>query len=638
MHIRSTTALWRPNVWADVDVCEATIVFEPTDLQASHESHHARLRAFLPEFADLDGAPSSDGRGAECHALVLSRLALTLQTIGRASVASFHRVMATSEPAVFRVAVEAIDQTFILRCLDEAVAILHALRDGRTPDIDAARARLIDHADDICLGPSTMLIVQAAEDREIPWQRLSDLSLVQLGQGRFQRRIWTAETDRTPAIAEAISRNKQLTKRLIGAAGVPVPRGRLVASPAEAWQAATDIGLPVVVKPLDGNHGRGVVLNLTTREEIEHAFGIALAEGRPGSLVMVEEFIPGVEHRLLVVGSRVVACARGENLFVTGDGIRTVEQLIEEELNSDPRRGRSETLPNKTIEIDDAVRMQLAQEGVTPETVPAAGRRVLVKRIGSHGCDVTDQVHPEIASVAVRAAHTVGLDIAGIDLVAADISKPVQPQGARVCEVNAGPQLLIHANPESGLGRPVGQEIIATLFAEGETGRIPIIVMLGMASPDAAIELERALRATGRAPGLACSLGTWITGTRCITADCSSPQAARDLLIAPDIDVAIFGLDWRRLAARGSPVDRIDVLVLGSFPDGDASDALDSSRAVVQAIATTVPMDGSIILAEAAPWVAPLAVATGRRIVRASDPVTTAAAAAAALTGRTTRS
>jgi cyanophycin synthetase len=531
---------------------------------------------------------------------------------------------------MFRAGIESLDPGLVAFCLHEAVTVLQTLGAGRLPDIDAIRSKLIDQADEVCLGPSTMLIVGAAEERGIPWRRLSDLSLVQLGHGRFQRRIWTAETDRTPAIAEAISRNKQLTKRLLDAAGIPVPRGKLVASPAEAWDAAMEIGLPAVVKPLDGNHGRGVFVGLTTREEVEYAFGVARAEARPHSPVMVEECIPGVEHRLLVINSRLVACARGEQLFVTGDGRHTVAQLIETQLNSDPRRGRSETLPNKSIELDDTVRLQIGREGLEPDSILAAGRRVLVKQTGSHCCDVTDEVHPEVAALAVRAARTVGLDVAGIDVVATDISRPLHAQGARICEVNAGPQLLIHADPGQGIVRPVGRTVVDMLFAPGETGRIPIIAMLGFPADDLTTDLEASLRAAGRSPAMTGPLGKWVAGIRCNSDDCSRVDDARAVLVSTDIDVAIFGLDWRSVAQNGSPVDRIDVLVLGPFPaDGvtaGPAGELDSPRAAVRALVAAVPTDAVILLAHAPSWARELLATRSPRGIDATEIVATVTA------------
>ena len=627
MEILRTRSLWRPNPWGAIDICEAIILVEPADTAASCDGLSKRLADLLPELRQF-APPAGAAEMPSAFPSLLCRLTLALQAAGRASRAGFQRVVATDETRVFRVGIEAVDRVLAAHCLHQAAAILRDLRDGASPDMAAIRTELVDHADDVCLGPSTMLIVAAAEERGIPWQRLGDQSLVQLGQGRFQRRIWTAETDRTSAIAESISRDKQLTKQLLEAAGVPVPRGRLVSTADEAWLAAREIGLPVVVKPLDGNHGRGVFLNLSTREEIEHAFAVAQDEARSDDRVIVEEFVSGKEHRLLVVASRVVACARAEPLFVTGDGHRTVVELIESQLNSDPRRGRSEAQPNKAIKIDDTVRLQLAQEGAAPESVLPAGQRVLVKRIGSHECDVTDQVHPDIATAAIRAARTVGLDIAGIDVVAQDIGRPMLEQGARVCEVNAGPQLLIHADPGAGTRRQVGHDIVDTLFAPGETGRIPIVAMLGCAD-EAAVELESILRTAGRTPALTCGRGKWIAGYRCATDDCSSVAAARGVLVAAEIDVAIFALAWRDIACSGSPAERIDVLVIGPLvetePEASRSDTIDSPRAVVQAMVQAVAPHGTIVLANAPAWVATIAEASGCHVVENGQAATAAA-------------
>lgn len=625
MEILQTRALLRPNVWGPIEACDAAVRVDASDVGLSCASLAARLHAMLPEFGRVPSPafPAADEPPGCGHVRLLCRLALALQLAGRESSARFSQVVPAGEPGVFRAGIEALDPALVVTCLHEAATLLRTLGAGGLPDIEAIRSKLVDHADEVCLGPSTMLIVGAAEERGIPWRRLSDLSLVQLGQGRSQRRIWTAETDRTPAIAEAISRNKQLTKRLLDAAGVPVPRGRLVASPAEAWHAAIEIGLPVVVKPLDGNHGRGVFVGLTTREEVEYAFGVARAEARLHSPVMVEECIPGVEHRLLVINSQLVACARGEQLFVTGDGRCTVAQLIETQLNTDPRRGRSETLPNKSIELDDTVRLQIAREGLEPESIPAAGRRVLVKQTGSHCCDVTDEVHPEVAALAVRAARTVGLDVAGIDVVATDISRPLLAQGARICEVNAGPQLLIHADPGQGVVRAVGRTIVDMLFAPGETGRIPIIAMLGFPADAATTDLEASLRAAGRSPAMTGPLGKWVAGIRCGSDDRSRVDDARTVLVSTDIDVAIFDLDWRSVAKSGSPVDRIDVLVLGPFPDDAATAApageLDSPRAAVRTLIAAVPTDAVILLAGAPEWARGLLATRSPRVIHVTE-------------------
>lgn len=537
--------------------------------------------------------------------MVFAQTALTLQGLARSPEVREYRVVATCEPSLFRVALGATDPRLIARCAREAVELLTGLRGDEPVEAAALVAGLVDYADDVCIGPSTMLIVSAARKRGIPHRRIGDLSLIQFGQGRFQRRIWTAETDRTPAIAEAISRNKQLTKQLLRCSGVPVPEGGVAQDVEAAWRLAERIGapdVPVVVKPLDGNHGRGVFLNLRTRAEIESIFPHAAAEG---SAVIVERFVTGVEHRLLVVGDRMVACSRGEYAIVTGNGRENVRGLIESQLNSDASRGTSETLPNSAIEIDATVVAQLAQEGFTPESVPPEGIEVLVKRMGTHGPDVTDEVHPEIAAAAVRAAQAVGLDIAGVDLVAEDVSRPLAEQGAMVCEVNAGPQLLIHAHPRGGKGRPVGQAIVERLFPEGDAGRIPVLGVMGKGADETVRLLAGMLTAAGYDPGLTCAAGGWVSGWRTSTRNQANSPAARDLMSAVTINAAVCELDWRSVCEFGVPVDRFDVLVLLPESDPDPVDPADldrveSPREAFLACLKGISKRGCVVLVEGA--------------------------------------
>jgi cyanophycin synthetase len=359
----------------------------------------------------------------------------------------FGQTRETSQRGVYRMVFRARDEAVARAALTEAHALLLAAirqREGAASfDVPAAVARLVEQIDRSYLGPSTASIVAAATDRGIPHLRLNEGNLVQLGQGRRQRRIWTAETDRTSAIAGNIAHDKDLTKTLLASCGVPVPEGQVVDSPESAWEAAQEIGLPVVVKPSDANHGRGVSLDLSERADIEKAFSVAEAEG---SEVMVERYVLGDEHRLLVVGGRVVAAARGESLSVVGDGRSTVEQLIDSQLNSDPRRGEAEEFPLETIRLDrePVMRLLLERQGLSGDAVPAAGRRVMVQRNGNVAIDCTDEVHPEVAHAVTLAARVVGLDVAGVDLVAQDIGRPLQAQGGAVVEVNAGPGLLMH--------------------------------------------------------------------------------------------------------------------------------------------------------------------------------------------------
>jgi cyanophycin synthetase len=311
----------------------------------------------------------------------------------------FGKARETHQRGIYKVVVRA-------RQYDVAHDSLLAARDlvmaaiNDTPfDVAATVNRLKAVADRLCLGPSTASIVDAAAQRGIPSIRLTEGNLVQLGHGSRQRRIWTAETDRTSAVAESISRDKDLTKRLLAQCGVPIPEGRIVDSPEQAWAMAQDMGLPVVIKPSDGNHGRGVALDLNSQHEIEAAWRVADAEG---SQVMVERFVRGEEHRLLVVGDKVVAAARGELACITGDGVTTVALLIEQQLNTDPRRGEEEHFPLDTIRLDEQPHavLELQRQGLNADSIPAQGRRVIVQRNGNMSNDVTDLVHPDVAELA----------------------------------------------------------------------------------------------------------------------------------------------------------------------------------------------------------------------------------------------
>jgi len=373
----------------------------------------------------------------------------------------FGQTRATSQPGLYKVVVRAWHENVTRQALAFArTLILNALED-QALEVKPMVDTLHDLRQRFCLGPSTACIVDAADDRDIPAIRLSSGNLLQLGYGVNQRRIWTAETDNTGAIAETISRDKDLTKSLLRACGVPVPVGREVANVEDAWEAAVDLGLPVVVKPSDGNHGRGVFTNLSTKEEIERAYAVAIEEG---SGVLVEQFIRGDEHRLLVVGGKLIAAAKGQDATVTGDGISSIRELIDTQLNADPRRGHEEDQPLNYVRLDSAVMLEIKRQGFGPDDVPPIGKTITIQRNGNVAFDCTEQVHPEVAAVACTAARIVGLDIAGIDLVAQDISKPLAAQQGAIVEVNAGPGLLMHLKPAQGKARQVGRDIVGYTF------------------------------------------------------------------------------------------------------------------------------------------------------------------------------
>ena len=341
--IRRMSHLQGPNVWTYRAVIEAVVdIGELEDFPSNTlPGFYQRLTGWLPGLIEHRCSVGRRGgflmrlRDGTWPGHILEHVALELQTQAGMKT-GFGKARMTHERGVYKVVIRTRNEAIGKLALTSARDLVMAAINDKPYDVAATIARLTDMVDRQCLGPSTACIVDAANERDIPAIRLNDGNLVQLGHGAAQRRIWTAETDRTSAIAEGISRDKDLTKQLLAAAGVPVPEGRTVESAEAAWDAAEDIGLPVVVKPSDGNHARGVSLNLKTRDEVIHAFGAAEQEG---SEVIVERFIPGQEHRLLVVGGKVVAATRGEIIRVGGDGKSTIAQLIDTQVNTDPRRG-----------------------------------------------------------------------------------------------------------------------------------------------------------------------------------------------------------------------------------------------------------------------------------------------------------
>jgi cyanophycin synthetase len=495
---------------------------------------------------------------------ILEHVTLEIQNLA-GMPGGFGKARETSTRGVYKVVVRAWHDDVTRACLFAGRELLLAAIKDEAFDVAGTVAHLADMAERKLLGPSTGCIVDAAtaKDRRIPAIRLLPTgNLVQLGYGARSRRIWTAETDRTSAIAEGISRDKDLTKTLLKACGVPVPDGRLVDSAEDAWEAAEEIGLPVVVKPSDGNHARGVFTNLMAREEIESAYAAAVEEG---SGVIVERYIRGSEHRLLVVGGTLVAAARGETAKVVGDGHSTINALIDAQINSDPRRGAAEEFPLDVIDLADnpVASLEVSRQGFTGESVPPAGREVLIVRSGNHTDDVTDLVHPDTAATASLAARIVGLDIAGVDLVCENIAQPLDGQRGAIVEVNAGPGLLMHLKPESGQPRPVGRAIVDQLFPNGGDGRIPVVGVSGSVGKTTVARLiARLLALSGKHTGLACSGGLFVD-RRCIDkADSANWGAAHRLLMNRAVEAAVFENDTDAILNDGLAYDRCQVGVI----------------------------------------------------------------------------
>ncbi len=567
-----------PNIWTYRPVLEAWVdIGELEDCPSNTiAGFYERLVSWLPTLEEhrcsygVRGGFLRRVREGTWPAHILEHVTLELQSLA-GFPGGFGKARETSKRGVYKVVVRAHQEALTRACLLAARDLVMAAMEDRPFEVAAVVKTLRRVADSYCLGPSTACIVDAADDRDIPAIRLNEGNLVQLGYGARSRRIWTAESDATSAIAEGISRDKDLTKSLLESCGVPVPEGRLAASSEEAWEVAEAIGLPVVVKPTDGNHGRGVFTNLQTREEIETAFEVAVGEG---SGVIVERSIPGIEHRLLVVGGKLVAAAKGEEVFVTGDGVSSVSELIELQVNSSSLRGGSEDHPLNPVRLDTAARMELKRQGYGAESVIPEGVQVLVQRNGSVCFDVTESVHPENAAIAELAARVVGLDIAGIDLLAEDISRPLREQHGAIVEVNAGPGLLMHLKPAIGAPRPVGKAIVGSLFDKGESGRIPIVGITGTGdNSSTAMQIARLFHLEGKNAGLACSGGLYL-GKRRISNQAGWADS-RKILMNRNVEAAVFENGPLVLLEEGLPYDRCQVGIVTGIAPGSKVEAFD---------------------------------------------------------------
>ncbi len=421
------------------------------------------------------------------------------------------------------------------------------------------------------LGPSTRALVDEARRRGIPVTRLDERSLIQLGWGARQRRIRASVTDRTGLIAAELAGDKDQTKALLAAVGCPVAPGVVARTADEAVARSKRLKRPVVVKPLDGNHGRGVTTGLRTDAEIAAAFAVAAAHSRR---VVVEQELPGADHRILVVDGRVVAVAERVPAHVIGDGTRSIAQLVDE-LNADPRRGDGHENLLTRVRLDDrAVIDTLERQHLTVEDVPEAGRRVLLRTTanlssGGEAIDRTDAIHPDNAAIARRAALAVGLDVAGIDLLAPDITRSVRETGGGVVEVNAAPGLRMHLAPSQGQARNVAEPIIGMMFPRRSRSRIPVLAVTGTNGKSTVGRMAaHILRREGLTVGLTNTSGVYVNDECVMRGDASGPRSARMLLRDPTVEAAVLECARGGILREGLAFDRCEVgAVLNVQPD-----------------------------------------------------------------------
>lgn len=496
---------------------------------------------------------------------VVEHVAIELQNLIGFSV-GYGKTLDTYDPGIYNVVYRYRDEACGLAAGVEAVDIVERLFNGREIDLDAAIARLKEVRDAHMLGPSTGAIVNAATARDIPYYRLSEeSSYIQLGHGAKQQRFQATVTWKTNIIGHGIADDKDWTKQILGDAGIPVPWGRTCHSFEDALHAAHNLGYPVVTKPLVGNHGRGVTTNITDDAALREGYDAAYARHET---VVVEKYIRGEDHRLLVIDGKLVAAARRRPAHVVGDGKSTIQQLIDKE-NADPRRGVGHENLLTQIHVDHQTLRLLHQAGLTLESVPAKDEVVFLKSTanlstGGTATDLTDDVHPEVRYAAERTARLIGLDIIGIDLLAETLSRPLEEQSAGVVEVNAGPGFRMHVSPTHGKGRDVGKHVVDMLFPDPQDdGRIPITAVTGTNGKTTTVRLiAHLLRHAGRQVGMACTGTIEIDNHVVMRGDYSGPQAAATVLKEPTVENAVLEVARGGIMRRGLGFDECDVGVL----------------------------------------------------------------------------
>lgn len=558
MNIVSTSVYVGPNIYAKEPLIRLTVETRPDDVERLHRLGPAvvdALSASLPGLADsyapgraepvtrMQPVPTHGVPEVEVGVL-LARVALYLQRLvgeGGELAMSWPSARSNEVEVLYSYGSEEIGLEAAEIACDMLVAIARA-DNGEHPDLQRDILRFIRFAGKRSLGPSALELVRSAEARGIPWYRLNDASLIQVGQGKYQKRIEAALTSMTSHIAVEIASDKHMCNQLLADLGLPVPKQRLVYNVDEAVSAAQRIGYPVVIKPLDGNHGRGVTVNVTNEAAAETAFEHADKEG---SAVVVESMITGDDHRLLVVNGKLTAAARRVPGHVVGDGVHSVEALVDI-VNQDPRRGVGHENVLTKLELDEQATRLLEACGYTAQSVPSAGETVYLRKTanistGGTAVDVTDVIHPDNKLMAERAIRAIGLDVGAVDFLTSDITRSYRETGGAICEINAGPGLRMHIAPSEGKSRDVGGEIIDMLFPPGSQSRVPIAAITGTNGKTTCSRmLTHILKMAGHVVGQTSTDAVYIDGNVTVKGDMTGPVSAKMVLRDPSVDIAVL--------------------------------------------------------------------------------------------------
>lgn len=627
MNILEVRYISGPNVYTSKPVLVARLDLEDLTGRESCEfpAFVERLLEALPGLKEHHCAKGAPGGFVErlFEGTYFGHIAehVTLELTDRIEApAHFGKTLYAGRPGLYDVVMECYAPEAMAQLLRTAVDFVRSLLEGRPFLLDEA----VDEAREIhrrhMLGPSTRAIVEEAERRGIPWRRILDGSFIQLGTGKWAKRLEATIGPETSAVAVDIACNKAFTKEVLAEAGVPVPEGGTASTEEEAAALARSIGFPVAVKPVSGNQGRGVTAYVAGERELREAFAQASAVDRR---VVIERWVPGHPYRVLVVRGRMVAAARREPAHVTGDGRSTVAELIER-ANRDPLRGTGHEKPLTRIVVDDSARRLLAAQGLCLSSVPEAGRRVVLRdaanlSTGGTAFDVTDEVHPDQRWLCERAAKAVGLDICGVDLMTPDIRRAPAEVGAFVVEVNAAPGIRMHEHPTGGIPRRVGRAIVDALFPPGLPFRVPIYSVTGTNGKTTTTRMiGHILQTCGETVGMATTDGIFVGG-RCIAeGDAAGPQSARAVLAHPDVSAAVLETARGGIVRGGLGYDWADVAVLTNIAcdhiGQDQIESLEDLLFVKSLVAERVREEGVVVLNAEDPSLVSLAGKLRRRI------------------------
>ncbi|WP_312076065.1 cyanophycin synthetase [Chryseobacterium sp.] len=578
MNIEKIQALRGPNIWS---IRRKKLIQMRLDLQEMEnfptnkiEGFRERIEQLLPSM--ISHRCSEGVEGGFFHRVeegtwmghVIEHIALEIQTLAGMDV-GFGRTRETKSPGVYNVVFNYIEETAGIFAAEESVKIAEALIEGKEYDLAACIQKLKEIRERVRLGPSTGSIVEEAVSRKIPWIRLGTNSLVQLGYGVNQQRFQATITGNTSCIGVDIACNKEQTKRMLHEAAIPVPMGDLVTDEEGLDSVVRKIGYPVVIKPLDGNHGKGSSINVNDWEAAKIGLEHAQKYSRK---VIVEKYITGYDFRVLVINNKMVAAARRVPAHVVGDGDLNLQQLIDKE-NQDPRRGYGHENVLTEINIDKDTTELLEKLQYTLETVPQKGEIVYLKSTanlstGGTSIDVTDMVHPENITMAERISKIIGLDVCGIDIMAENLTQPLKESGGAIIEVNAAPGFRMHLAPSEGLPRNVAAPVVDMLYPPGKPFTIPIIAVTGTNGKTTTTRLiSHIVKNNGYRVGFTTSDGIYIQNTMLTKGDTTGPISAEFILKDPTVEFAVLETARGGILRSGLGFSQCDIGVLTNIKE-----------------------------------------------------------------------